>query len=244
MKAHQLSGSKIDLALLCQFWARPDVEHPARPMGRPALRGVNVHRASDRYHRGESPDDDLDDEEKGLWSSLKLWLGREPSFSHSEIPLLYDAESDTATVCEIGPDGERDYLGVTSMAVPTRLDLIRIGVGELWVVDIKTGARANSSPSHENEQLATQAVAASRRFNAKRVHVGLVFPMKTKVHEPEWHTMDADLLDEQAGKLHRVLRMIPESEPVRGSHCWRCPIGPQKGFASTCPAWANEQEVA
>ncbi len=244
MKAHQLSASKIDLALLCRFWARGDQEHLPRAMGRPALRGVNVHRASDRYHRGESPDDDLDDEEKGLWSSLKLWLGREPSFTHSEIPLLYDAENDTATICEVGPGGERDYLGVTAMKVPMRLDLVRVGERQIWIVDIKTGARANSAPAFENVQLATQAVAASRHFGVELASVGLVFPMKTKVHEPEWHELDTDALDEHAGTLHRVLKMIPDSEPERGSHCWRCPMGPQKGFASNCPAWENEQEVA
>ncbi len=241
MRAHHFSGSKTDLAFLCQFWMRPDVEHLPRPMGLPALRGVNVHRASDRYHNGISTDDGLNDEEKALWSSLAIWLAKERPFTHSELPLLYDAENDTATLCAIGTEGERDYLGVTAMRVPVRLDLLRFDDdrGELWIVDIKTGAKANSSPAPENDQLATQAVAASRYFGVDMAKVGLVFPMKTKVHEPAWHTLDADALDVHAGKLHRALKVVPQSEPTRGSWCWRCPIGPAKGTLSTCPAWAE-----
>lgn len=242
MKAHQLSASKIDLAMWCTYWARSDVTHPARPMGAPALRGTAVHKASDCYFHG-SPLPRMDEDAMALWGSLKEWLRSMPPFTHSELALLYDAERDSAHICETGED-ERDYLGVTGVKLPMRLDLIRYEGGivrQVHIVDIKTGSRSNTSPAHENMQLATQAIAASRYYGVESVKVGLVFPMKTKVHPPEWHTLDADALDEHAGKLHRVLKTIPDSVPVKGQHCWRCPIGPAKGFRTDCPAWADEE---
>ncbi len=243
MKAHQLSGSKIDLSLLCQYPFRGDVLHEIRLSGAAATKGVSVHGASDDHHHQRAIRM-LTDEELALWHTLRAWVDDQPKFTHSELPILYDAEHDTAAVCEMGPGGERDYLGVTAMRIPTRLDLLRVDGDTVWVVDIKTGSRSNCEPAATNVQLATQAVAACRLFGAKRAYVGLVFPLKTKVHPPEWREMLADDLDEHAGLLHQTLRLIPASEPARGSHCWRCPIGASRDHKSTCPAWANDAEAA
>jgi hypothetical protein len=180
----------------------------------------------------------MEREEALIWGSLRGWLEAGERFTHSELPILYDATTDTATICKTGTD-DRDYLGVTANKIPMRLDLVDADDGV--IVDIKTGSKSNTEPAPTNLQLATQAVAASRLLGITEVRVGLVFPMKTKVHKPEWHTLDADALDEHAGKLHRVLKMIPNAEPNRGSWCWRCPIGPANGFTSSCPAWAGEE---
>ncbi len=242
MKAHSLSASKVDLAMICSYAFRPDVVHPVRPMGAPAKRGVTVHKASDCHHKGEQMPPFHDDTE-ALWSQLFIWLLGEERFTESEIAILYDAENDTATLCETGELGERDYLGVTAMKLPMRLDLVRNDPGEglATVVDIKTGSKSGTEPEATNLQLATQAVAAARYFDVDRIDVGLVFPMRTKCHPPAWHTLDADALDAHAGKLRRILRQIPDSQPFVGPHCWRCPIGPAKGYMSTCPGWAQDE---
>jgi hypothetical protein len=243
VKAHHLSGSKVDLAQVCTYWARGDVAHEQRPSGAAATRGVNVHGASDD-HFNKRAIRMLTDEELAIWASLRTWSDAMPAWTHSEIPILYDAGIDAASICEIGSGGERDYLGVTALRIPTRLDLVRLEGDTVWICDIKTGSRSNCEPAATNVQLATQAVAAARLFHVERAMVGLVFPLKTKVHVPEWHELAADALDEHAGKLHRTLRVIPDSEPARGSHCWHCPIGPSRDFRSTCPAWAENVEAA
>lgn len=210
-------------------------------MGAPAMKGVAVHKASDHHHKN-IPAPLMDAEAAALWDTLRTWLGYELPYTHSELPILYDSETDTATECGMGPGGERDYLGITATRIPMRLDLVRVDRirNELYVLDIKTGSRSNSSPAHENVQLATQAVGASRLFGFDRAFVGLVFPLKTKCHEPEWHELGSDALDVHAGRLHRVLKMIPNSTPNRGDWCWKCGIGPAKSFKSTCPAWQTD----
>ena len=245
MRAHTLSASKLDLAYLCQYSFRGDVVVPDRPAGEKAVRGTAVHLAAERYHRGE-PLPELDEEGAALWRSLKGWLEASPRYNHSELALLYDAETDTATQCVMG-DGARDYQGVGPMKLPMRLDLVRerMDDDEVWVCELKTGAKSNTAPAPVNSQIATQAVGASRFFGVNRVNVGLIFPMKTKVHAPEWHLLDGDALDEHAGKIHRVLKLIPDSKPIQGDHCFRCNLGPgAKGIAATCPAWVAARNEA
>lgn len=234
MKAHQLSGSKIETGAQCLYWARPEVVHPYRPMSKAASKGVKVHKAAERYVK-ELPHQQMDPGSESLWSTLKRYL-EQRGFDHSEVALLYNAELDIAKACETG-EGERDYLGVCKDSLPMRLDLVRFDGVDLTVVDIKTGSKPNTEPARTNLQLATQAVAASRFYGVKSVTVGLAFPMKTKLHEDYWVLGEEDL-DSHAGKLRRMLRTIPEAQPIKGDKCRRCPIGPDRNYPSTCPAWA------
>ncbi len=241
--AHLLSASKTELAMKCSYFARADVEHEPRPSGEKAIRGTAVHLAMENWHKG-LPIPELDREGAGMWASLKGWLEASPEYNHVELPLLYNADTDTATRCEMG-EGDRAYLGVTKMTVPMRLDLAREWQDSEYirVLELKTGSRGHTTPAPQNGQLRTQALAAARFFGADRVYVGIIFPLMTKVHAPEWHLLDAEALDEHAGRLHRVLKMLPESQPVRGEHCWNhCPIGPSRMHRSTCPAWAQEEK--
>ncbi len=57
---------------------------------------------------------------------------------------------------------------------------------------------------------------------------------KTKCDEPKWVHLDADALDEQAGRIARLLRTLPSAEPNPGDHCWRCDARPG------CPAYGAE----
>ncbi len=242
-RAHHLSASKTDLSVYCTFWARADTVVPTRPSGEKAVRGSSVHLAAERDHAG-LPLPELDVAGAAMWATLKGWISSVPRFSHVELPLKYDAENDTASVCDIGPMGERDYLGITPMVIPAKLDLLLHDGSELVICEIKTGAKSKTAPAPENMQLRTQAVAAARYFGVDRVRVGIVFPMLRKVHAPEYHPLGPDELDAHAGRLHRVLRMLPDSQPNRGPHCWNCPLGPSKGYTTDCPAWqVSEQDT-
>jgi hypothetical protein len=237
VRAHQWTGSKIDLGMHCLYWARPEVKHPHRPPGAAAQRGINVHKASDCAHRRE-PLPPLDAVESAMFGQLRSWLSSRAEPDYSETVLLYDAENDSTTFGMVG-ETERDYLGVSPMTIPMRLDLAWAGPVPT-VIDIKTGSRSNMSPAAENLQIATQGLAMARLCGAKEARVGLVFALQTKVHE-DMATLGADELDAHAGMLHKRLRALPTAEPVRGSHCWRCPIGPTRDDAATCPAWASEE---
>lgn len=235
-RAHFLTASKVDLGVHCLYWARSDVFHEKRPVGPAAQRGKRIHEANDARFKGR-PTRFINVEEEAVAGMLWAWC--EPrKFTSSEVALIYDTEHDTAEECATGED-EHDYLGVTATKIPMRLDLVRVGEQHLSVWDIKTGSRSNVAPAIENQQIATQGVAASRFYDRAAVRAGLVFPLKTKVHE-DATDLDGDALDAHAGRLRRMLRMIPDSMPAKGEHCWRCPIGPAKGFLSTCPAWAYE----
>lgn len=238
MRAHKLSASKVDLAEWCTYSFRVDVDLPEKQVGPKAVIGTEVHKAAERWFRKEQVGQ-ISVDASSLWASLKSWLEDEVIFSHSEIAILYDATTDTAQVCETG-NGERDYLNVSQYSLPMRLDLVREGT-QLEIVDIKTGSMSNAAPPPENAQLFTQALGASRLLGYKTAHVGLVFPLKTKVHEPVYHHIDEHALDAHAGKIRRILRTIPDSQPVRGPHCWKCSVGPGKGFVTQCPAWLTDQ---
>ncbi len=245
MSAHHLSFSKVDLAAYgCAFWARPDVTIHERPSRVSGVLGTNVHAACEAFVNKTVAPAMTKDEAKH-WGSLKHWMESEPMFDGMELPLLYDAGTDTAKLCELGA-GRRDYLGVTPTTMPGTLDLHRLVPSESLVVvlEVKTGAHGNVEKEPDNMQLASQGVAVARYLGVERVRVGTIFTRKTKVRPPTWHELDANALDMHAGSMRRILKLIPDAEPNRGAWCWNCPIGPEKGFASTCPAWANEQEVA
>jgi hypothetical protein len=143
-----------------------------------------------------------------------------------EVGLRYDAENDTT---ERGPRrGESGYDDVPEMVLPGTLDLVRVADGAAWVVDIKSGQKANAHP----EQLYAQAVAVTRLLGLERAFVGFVFARKTKCDEPAWEPLDADRLDAEAGKIRRKLRMIPDAEPVINPGCSYCPA------RAACPAQA------
>lgn len=224
----------------CLFWAQ--TRPPKRPPSIYAARGTAVHQACENYLASKDLPA-LDADGKAMWEQLRRWLDANARPDHCELPILYDVENDTAEVCEIGDEGPRDYLGVTATKIPMTLDLAwkQSNDDGPIVLDTKTGSRSNVEPAARNMQLATQALGFSRLIKwTGPVSVGLLFPMKTKVHDSDRALLDVDTLEAHAGKLHRRLRMLPNAEPVKDSHCWRCPLGPSREHKATCPAWAEE----
>lgn len=229
--SRRLSMSRIGLAHECSYWARNDLEYSESPSGRAARIGSLVHLFAEALVTGrnvKAENVDLEElaEARGIMTGpFRAWIeGRK--WRSCEEGLRYDASADRA---EVGPRrGEPRYDDHGPMVLKGTLDLVADNEdGSLDVIDIKTGQKQHTNV----DQLYAQAVAASRRYGVTTVRVGFVFPRKTKCDAPEMETLDADRLDEEAGRIRRTLRLLPTSGPEPGKHCWKCPLG-----WTDCPA--------
>ena len=228
---HSLSMSKYPLSLVCAYAFRSDVRAPDRPPGKNARIGSLVHGLVEAHVGQRSvPANDVDPHELAtamdiFKGPLHGWLGSR-NWTAVELGVRYDAANDTAAD---GPRrGEPGYADHGDMDMPGTLDLISVEKGEIWNCDLKTGDARHTHP----EQLYAQAVAVSRIYRAKVVHVGFLFAKKTKCEEPTWETLDEDRLDYEAGRIRRRLRTLPQAEMKPGEHCYRCPLG-----KANCPKW-------
>lgn len=232
---HRVSGSKYSLAQVCAYWARADVVCPPRPVGDAAKLGTAVHALVEyeqRVRMGsgapaglEVPNSPHDIEAYPMARQANAWLATREVPTHVEIPIIYDAEADTARVAETS--GHRGYRDVGPMQIPTTLDLLWFGGGILEVVDLKTGQERHAHP----EQLDIQALAASRLFGKATARVGFLFARKTKVIPPKWRELDEAALAAEAFLAASVMRSLPMAQPNPGPHCWTCPLG-----RDACPA--------
>lgn len=212
----------------CLYPFRLDVDCIERPSGKEARIGSITHKLTEAHvNKIDVSHDNVDPHD--LASAMALYHGPLRGWLDSrkweacEIGLRYDAETDTAVRGPRRGDPGYDDHGAT---LPGTLDLLAIADGALWIADLKTGKAANAHP----EQLYAQAVAASRLYGITKAFVGFVFARKTKCDEPKWEPLDADRLDSEAGRIRRVLRMIPGAEPVINDGCMYCPA------RDACPA--------
>ncbi len=227
----------------CLFPFRADVPVVVRPPGKEARVGSITHKLMESHvNKVDVSHDDVDPHELAI--AMGLYHGPLRGFLDSrkweacELGLRYDAETDTATR---GPRrGEPGYDEHGPMVLPGTLDLVAIADGALWVDDLKTGKQQNAHP----EQLYAQAVAASRFYGINRVFVGFSFARKTKCDEPKWEPLDADRLDAEAGRLRRMLRMIPTAEPVINDACVYCDARDACPAQQRAPIGADENTDA
>lgn len=143
-----------------------------------------------------------------------------------ELGLRYDSRADVATE---GPrrGGGHGYAGVGIHELPGTLDLVEVRDDCVDVLDLKSGKLVQ-----DREQLYGQGVAAARFYGKSKARVGYLYARKTKCDEPQWEELDADRLDEEAGRIARLLRVLPNAKPNPGEgYCWKCDSRP------SCPAF-------
>lgn len=235
MTSHHLSMSRLSLAHACSWSFRADAPQHPRPAGAPARIGSRTHKLMERYVKGggllEICPADADEETReafAFFSPPVRGFLASISWTACEIGLRYDSQTDT---CTAGPRrGEPGYDEIAPTVLPGTLDLVAVEGGVVTVADLKTGKHVT-----DREQLYGQAVAASRYFGVPRARVAYVYARKTKCDPPEWEELDADRLDEEAGRIARVMRRLPVAEPVPGDYCWRCDSRP------SCPAFGEAQ---
>lgn len=223
--------SKYPLSLLCSYSFRDDVKTEERPPGEAARVGSLTHGLVEAYVASRSvaatviDNAELEKAKRIFHGPLKDYLDAR-AWDVCEVGIRYDAENDVAVD---GPRrGQPGYDDHGPMIMKGTLDLGRIEGDTGRVEDLKTGSERNA---HE-EQIIAQGVAFARRHNLRRVFVGFLFAKVRSCPEPKWIELDADRIDYEAGRIRRHLRLLPESKPQPGDHCWRCDLGKAK-----CPAW-------
>lgn len=222
--------SKASLAFVCSYGFRMDVPIIERPSGREAQVGSCFHKLSECRVKGVNVAAEAEDPTI-VADALRLYQSPIQKFLDSrkwtacELGIEYNAANDTARICP--RRGEDGYENVEAMRLRGTLDLVHVEGDSADVVDLKSGKKENAHP----EQLYAQAVGVSRLYGVKKVRVAFAFARKTKFDEPVYEELDEDRLDYEAGRIGRVLRRLPMTEPVRGDHCWRCDARQQ------CPAW-------
>jgi hypothetical protein len=227
----RLSMSKLGLAHKCGYGFRADVPAPERPSGRAAQIGSIVHALVEAKVTGKAYADDVDP--TLLSEAMAIFTGPLSDYLESrkwtvcEKGYRYDSENDT---CVDGPRrGDPGYDDHADDALKGTVDLVEVDGEEGVVDDVKTG-----KPPEDSEQLYGQAVAVSRRFGLRRVRVAYARALKTKLELLNAEFLDADRLDAEAGRIRRLLRTIPTSEPNPGEWCWKCDAW------QACPAKARD----
>lgn len=243
MRAHRLSLSRL---LPCLWWARGDVECPDDPPGDKARIGTVVHRLSEAHTGLGRPFSQEGVDLRELAEALSIFNGplkgwidawmAAPGRHYIEQRLRYDAERDV--VFGAPRREEPGYTPPGAMQVSGELDFVTVTDDAIESIDLKTGQKANSLES----QLRGYAILAQRRWERPVVRSAFLYARKTKVELTPWITMNEDEVDAEAGKIHLSLATLPETQRVRGDHCYRCPMGPRRGAGrpSPCPEWMTD----
>jgi hypothetical protein len=226
--------SRVNLALGCLYGFRGDVDAVERAPGREARVGSYTHSLVEHHLGGPIPAtegyglDEIDAANRIANGPLREWL-RSYQWTAVELGVRYDAATDTAAE---GPRrGAPGYEDVPAMTLPGTLDLVIRGDSMAYVYDVKTG-----KPPADSEQLYAQAVAVSRLYDVSTVHVAYARALKTKFELLSKETLNADALDYHAGRIRRLLRQLPVSQPTPGDeYCWKC------NARSSCPAFGAER---
>lgn len=246
MRSHRLSLSRL---LPCLYWARADVDCHDDPPGPKARIGTLTHGLSAEhsglwqpFDRSKANPHELAEALSIFNGPLKGWIDAwvaSPGEHFVEARIRYDADEDR--VFHVPRRDEPGYSPPGAMQVTGELDFVTVTDDAIEVIDLKTGQKANSLES----QLRGYSILAQRKWRRPVVRSAFLYARKTKVEPTPWLSMDVDAIDAEAGKLRRSLRTLPTSEPTKGEHCYRCPMGPRRGAGrpSPCPEWQRDEYV-
>lgn len=216
---HRLTLSKLGLAHQCLYGFRADVIVNPRKSGHAAKIGSITHSIVECAVNGTELDPTLDPSERAEAQAifdgpLKGFVASQP-WTICESGFAFQAS--TNVVHDWPRRGQPGYERTADDMIAGTLDLASIEPDFADVIDVKTG-----KPPADAEQLYGQAVMVSRRYKVPEVRVRYARALKTKLEMLNDEVLDADRLDAEAGRITRLLRMLPDSKPNEGEWCWRC----------------------
>lgn len=257
---HRITASRIALARLCSWWARPEVELPEVETSTAADLGTALHAVAEQEGAAAADEDDLDEaaiearfrllvcgeaeEQAGaglppaeraalgeLAAAWRAWWGAWP---HSGAPAKRERalalNVATGAARPLPGAAHRDYSGATPEDVPGTVDLQVDAPAQPIVVDFKTGRGPHRVDDHL-DQLAHGAACASSLTGAQLVTVAIAWVTPEGVRWSE-RELDAFELTVFVEELRRLVEGLPEAQPRPGLHCddLYCPA------RAVCPA--------
>lgn len=235
----RVTGSSLPLLARCQWWARPDVDAPARPATSDMQLGSAVHAAIESILRDEAAQlepelDQLSEEAAPFVDVWREWWASSPLGAgqwRAEVAFAYDPATDTAR--ELGEVRGRAYPATKPSEIAGTVDAVLLdGARDLAiVVDWKTGGDWDrlTADAADNRQLRGYALAASRAYGVETVRV-----VVARISEEEVSTTSRDYdaleLAAAADELRRQLAAVPTAHPAPGLWCKRCRA------VAVCPA--------
>ena len=231
--------------LPCMWWARPEVDVPEQPPGKPARVGTIVHGLAAEHSGLHKPLDrskldphDLAEALSIFHGPLKGWVESwvaSPGEHFVESRFRYDA--DTHEALPVAARGTPEHTHAGPMQLTAEIDFVTVLPEHTEVIDLKTGQKRNTNES----QLRGYSVVAERVWKRPLVKSAFLYAKKTKLELTPWIESDADRLEAEAGNLRRILRTLPSAPAVKGDHCYRCPLG--KARFGMCPEWPDREYV-
>lgn len=249
----RLTASKAELVQHCSYWVSGKLQFEPEPPGYPAQIGTQVHRAVEGYWESKSGAKSgwLD----GVWrpavekfNCLIGWVDSLPDSALSE--LAFKANVFTWESRSLRLESAREYGAFGDGEIGGTADFVWSSGDAVYVADIKTGKRANCTPSFLNGQLATLALMAMPVFGAKRAVVSLVFPnLETGSHEEDVSPMESEDLDYWRGVWRSAVTELQSGncQPKPGEHCKKCDarrVCPESTFLSLKKKQQSTKESA
>lgn len=231
--------------LPCDWWARPDVECPDDPPGKAAQVGTVVHGLSAEHSGLHKPLDRTKVDPHILAEALSIFHGplrgwveawvASPGEHFVEARYRYDAETHEAFPVAARGTPEHTHAGPTQLTA--EIDFVTVLPEHIEVIDLKTGQKRNTNET----QLRGYSVVGERVWKRPLVKSAFLYAKKTKLELTPWLEMNVDRIEAEAGALRRRLRTLPTAQPVKGDHCYRCPLG--KARFGRCPEWPDNAYV-
>lgn len=241
--SHRASGSKTDLLLECQYWAREDVAIPTDESGQPAKDGNATHSLAEAFMLNEelSVEDACKKHGGDIERVNKLWQSAYPVYrsfrdlhgglATPEVAFIY---STTDGVWELERSEHRDYGVVRANEIPATADIVIVPghKGEPpTVIDLKTGDPESLPLPERSGQIRTLGLMVARSVGASEVVVGFVIATDDgQSARLRFGTLDALDLEMHEARLASALDAIQTAEPKSGEHCKWCPA------RAVCPA--------
>lgn len=225
----KITASRLPLAKHCLWWARPEVELPARPDTTHASFGRQFHlHVAQRINRERTSRERL---ERKMLDYLDQWTRRfrpGPSWT-AEASFAWNPTTDQ--VAYRLHNYERNYEWCGPGDIAGTADVVACRDTDVLIIDWKTGDPRKVDPPSENWQLLYFGLCATTHFQKEYavLALGYVSDRHTQYVEQRVH---ADDLDHMRLQLAVLPSQISDAQPLAGEHCRRkfCPA------ISICPA--------